>query len=105
VTAYAVSQRRREFGLRFALGAGRAQVLWLVLGRAAVLALSGLAIGCIVALWAARFLGSQLYAVSPGDPPSYLAGAIVVLLLSLAASWLPAARAARINPVDSLREG
>lgn len=105
VTAYAVSQRRREFGLRFALGARTGQVARLVLRDATRLALGGTLIGCLGAAWAARLLRTQLYAVSPGDPASFLLGASVVLVIAVVASWLPAARAARTSPLESISQG
>jgi predicted permease len=105
VTAFAVAQRRREFGLRFALGARGAQVAQMVLKDGARLAIAGAALGTIAALWGARFIRAQLYSVSPADPWAYIAAAAIVIVSALAASWYPAYRAARTSPLESLREG
>jgi putative ABC transport system permease protein len=103
VTAYAVALRRREFGVRLALGASRRQVLQLVMGEGWRLAAVGLLLGLIGAAVAATLLRTQLYGVTPGDPVSY---AIAIPTLAAAvtlAAWLPARRATRVNPLESLR--
>jgi predicted permease len=105
VTAFAVTQRRREFGLRFALGARGGQVAQMVLQDGARLAFAGAALGTLGALWAARLIRTQLYSVSPADPEAYIAAATIVVVTALAASWYPAYRAARTSPLESLREG
>ena len=105
VTAFAVAQRRREFGLRFALGARGGQVAQMVLKDGARLAVAGTALGMAGALWAARLIRTQLYSVSPADPAAYIAAAAIVVVTALAASWYPAYRAARTSPLESLREG
>jgi predicted permease len=105
VTAFAVAQRRREFGLRVALGARGGQVAQMVLKDGARLAFAGAALGTVGALWAARLIRTQLYSVTPADPAAYLAAAAIVIVTALAASWYPAHRAARTSPMESLREG
>ena len=104
VTAFAVAQRRREFGLRFALGARGGQVAQMVLKDGARLALAGTALGTIAALWGARLIRTQLYSVSPADPVPYIAAGAIAIVTALAASWYPAHRAARTSPLESLRE-
>lgn len=105
VTTFAVTERRREFGLRFALGARGGQVARMVLQDGARLAFAGAALGTIGALWAARLIRTQLYAVSPADPAAYIGAAAIVVVTALAASWYPAYRAARTSPLESLRDG
>lgn len=102
VTAYAVALRRRELGLRLALGASRRQVVRLVMGESLRLAGVGLPLGLAVAAVAARLLATQLYGVTPADPVSY-AVAVPVLAVAVAlAAWLPARRAVRAHPLESL---
>ena len=103
VTAYAAAGRQREFGLRFALGARGQQVAALVLRDALVMAAAGTVLGCTGALAAAPLIRTQLYAVSPLDPAAYAAGIAVVLIAAIVASCIPAIRAARTSPLQSLR--
>ncbi len=103
VTAYSVAQRRFEFGLRFALGADRAQVLTSVLKGALVVTLGGIAVGAALSLALVRVLGSLLHQPFAFDPLSCLIAAMLVLLVALMASVLPAARAARTDPSTALR--
>jgi predicted permease len=103
VTAYSVASRRREFGVRLALGATRRQVVRLVLGESMHLAIAGLLVGLVGAGIAAALLRTQLYGVTPADSVSY-ALAIPLLAAAVAlAAWLPARRATRISPLESLR--
>lgn len=99
-----VLQRTREIGIRMALGAQRGRVLRAVLERGMVLALTGVGIGVAVALALTRLLTSILYGVSPTDPLTFFAVAILLAGLSLLASYLPARRATRVDPVVVLRE-
>lgn len=103
VIAYAVSQRTREIGVRVALGAQAADISRLVFGQGLALTASGLTIGVAAALAATRSLRGMLYGVQPSDPATITAVAIVLGIVALAASFTPARRAARIDPIDALR--
>jgi len=103
VLSYYVGQRTREIGLRVALGAGRREVVGMVVGRAIWLVALGLAGGLVLALGAGQLLRSQLVGVGPRDPLTYLAIAALLALVALAAAWLPARRAARVDPMVALR--
>jgi predicted permease len=100
---YSVLQRRQEIGVRVALGAGRREIYGLVVKDALRLTAAGIAIGVIAAIPAARLIATQLYGVAPGDPATF--GAIMALLLAvgLAATLMPARRAARVDPIIALR--
>jgi predicted permease len=102
--AYTVSRRTAEVGLRMALGAQRGQMLWMVLRGSLAITLAGVAIGLPVAFFATRLLQSMLFGVEPRDPATF-AGAIAgIAIVSLAASLLPALRAASADPMIALRE-
>ena len=103
VLAYAVGQRTREIGIRLALGAKRGEVLRMVMAQAGRLAGAGVGIGLVAAVLASRVLRSQLFEIAPTDAMTYLAVAGGLLLVSLIASWIPARRAARIDPLAALR--
>lgn len=103
VLAFTVSQRTREIGIRVALGAARAQIMRLVLWRAVRLGLLGLAIGGAASLAATRLLRGLLWGVSPSDPLTYAAIAVIMLAVSLAAAYLPARRATAVHPMEALR--
>jgi len=103
VTSYAVSRRTREIGVRVALGAGRLDVIRMVVGRAMGVAGIGLAVGALAAIGAGQLLQSQLTGVSPRDPATFATIAVVLAMVALAASWLPARRAARVDPMVALR--
>jgi predicted permease len=103
VLAYAVNMRTREIGIRMALGAGRADVLAMVIRRTAVLGGAGLAIGSVGALFGTRALEKLLYDVKPNDPGTFVAVAAVLAAATLAAGWIPARRAARVDPLVALR--
>jgi predicted permease len=103
VVAYVVSRRRAEIGIRMALGAKRGDILWLVLGQGLALAAAGTLVGLVVSFVAARLLSNMLYGVKPFDPMAFGCGAALVILVALAASWIPARRAASIDPMQALR--
>jgi len=98
-----VALSTREIGLRIALGAQPGNVLRLVVGRALLLTLAGIAIGLTVAFATTRYLESLLYEISPTDSTTYVVLTILFAIAALAASYLPALRATRIDPVDALR--
>jgi predicted permease len=101
--AYLVSQRRTEMGIRIAIGAPRASVLWLVLGQGLRLAGAGLALGMAAALALTRLLASLLHGVEPRDPATFAAAPLALLAAALLASYLPARRATRVDPSVVLR--
>jgi putative ABC transport system permease protein len=104
VTAYGVSRRRREIGIRLAIGATPAGVVRLVLTRATTLVIIGVVVGTVMSLWASQFVAALLYGVNPRDATT-LVGAIVVLVaVGTAAGWVPAWRASRIDPAEVLRD-
>ena len=103
VVAFAVARRRREIGIRMALGADRASVVRLMLRESAIYAAAGLAAGTVLALWSSRMLRGLLFEVPPTDVTTYASLAIGVGLLTMAASYAPARRAASVNPADALR--
>ncbi len=103
VLAYAVEQRRAEVGIRMALGASASDVRGIVLLEGARLTLLGLALGLLVALGGAGVIASQLYAVSPRDPKVFLGVAGVLAVTGLVASYLPARKATRVDPVVAMR--
>jgi len=103
VMAFAVGQRTREIGIRLALGARRGAVLGMVMRQAGVLAVAGVVTGLTVAALASRVLRSQLFEVAPTDGATYVVVAAVLLAVSLFASWIPARRAARVDPLTALK--
>ncbi len=103
VVAYSVEQRTREFGIRMALGAEGRDVVRLVVGKGALLAVIGLGAGLAVAFLTMRFLGSILYGVSHDDPTVYGMATAAMAVVAVLASYLPARRATRVDPLDALR--
>jgi putative ABC transport system permease protein len=103
VISYTVTQRTQEIGIRMALGAERGQLLGLVIGQALRLALAGVVVGAVVAVALARLLSSQLFEVRAFDPVTLGATALVLMLVALAASYGPARRATRVDPMIALR--
>jgi putative ABC transport system permease protein len=101
--AYTVSQRTREIGIRIALGASSRAVSRLVLVDGVKLAGVGLGAGAFIAVAATRALSSLLYGVEATDPATFVAIAVLVAAVTLAASWIPARRAVRVDPVEALR--
>ena len=103
VLAYTVSRRTREIGIRGALGASRGALRVMVLRDALLLVLVGLAIGLPIAAIGSRYIAELLHGTRAGDPRVYAAVALVVLIASLVASWIPARRASRVDPLIALR--
>ena len=105
VTSYAVSRRRTEIGIRMALGAAPAGVVALVLRRVGLLVGVGIALGAGVSLWASRFVSALLYGLQPRDPMTIVGAILILATIGALAGWIPAVRAARIDPARVLREG
>jgi ABC-type antimicrobial peptide transport system permease subunit len=104
VMSYMVARRRREIGIRMALGADRRTVVGMVMGEAAVLLGAGLALGTGLALLAARAAGALLFGLGPGDPDTLVMAVLALAGVAALASFLPATRAARLEPTLALRE-
>jgi putative ABC transport system permease protein len=105
VTSYSVSRRRMEIGVRMALGADAAAVVRLVMTRLALLLSVGIALGALASLWASKFVRALLYGLEPNDATTLVTAALVLTTVAVLAAWLPARRAARIDPARVLREG
>lgn len=103
VTAHIVAQRRREIGIRAALGAQRRDLMRLVLGQGAGLALAGLAVGIVAGLGLTQFLRTFLYGINPSDPATFAGVIILIAGVTLAACYIPARRAMRVDPMVALR--
>jgi predicted permease len=103
VTRYSIARRTQEFGIRLALGADRRDVLWLVLRKALVPVLIGLGAGLAVTLVVARVLSSLLTQLSPWDPATYAAVSLLLAAVTVLAGYLPARRAAKVDPMVALR--
>ena len=103
VTAYTVAQRTREIGVRMALGASRGTVLGMVLKQGMITGTLGVGTGILGSLALTRWLQSQLFGVSPTDPATFAGVALILILVSLAACWIPGRRAARVDPRVALR--
>ena len=101
--AYAVTQRTKELGVRIALGATRQAVMRMLVSDGVRLVLIGLPLGLILAALVNRFFSTLLYGVTPGDPITFVVIALLVASITLLASYLPARRALRIDPVEALR--
>jgi ABC-type antimicrobial peptide transport system permease subunit len=104
VLSYMVAQRTGEIGVRMALGAQRGDVLSLIVRRGLALALTGIGIGLAAAALLTRFMAGMLYGVQPFDPLTFAVVAAVLLAVSVAASSAPAWRAARLDPMETLRD-
>jgi len=103
VVAYTVSQRTREIGLRVAIGARPSDVLRMVVGGGMRLALLGVIIGLAAAVGLAQFVETMLFGVTPSDPASYVATAAALLVVAAVASYVPARRAMRVDPLVALQ--
>jgi putative ABC transport system permease protein len=103
LVGYSVAQRTREFGLRLALGAQRFDIFSLIVGHGFRLVLVGVAVGLAGAIGATRLLSSLLFATSVTDPVAFASVALLLVLVALLASYLPARRAMKIDPMEALR--
>jgi ABC-type antimicrobial peptide transport system permease subunit len=101
--AYSVANRRNEIGIRLALGAQPRQVRGMILRESTWLALAGVVVGVGAALMLTRLVKSMLYGIQPNDPLTLVGGVSILLAVALAASWIPARRAAGVQPMEALR--
>jgi putative ABC transport system permease protein len=104
VLSFLVSRQTRDLGIRFALGAQRRDVFWLVLREGAAICVSGIALGIAAAMAVTRLIASELHGVGPLDPPTYIAVAISMLIATFAACYVPTRRAMRVDPLIVLRD-
>jgi len=104
VTSYTVERRRAEIGIRLALGAQPRSVLRLILSRVGVLVATGVGMGALASAWASRFAASLLFGISPRDPLAFSGAAAALVIAAMTAAFVPAYRAARIDPADVFRE-
>jgi predicted permease len=103
VLSYSVAQRTREMGVRIAIGASRRDVLALVVGKAMRLTAIGLGVGVVLAAGAGQLLRSQIFGVSPLDPATFVGVIVLLATVAFLAAWLPARRAARVDPIIALQ--
>ena len=103
VLGFSVSQRIHEFGVRLALGAQQGQVLNMILREGAVLTTTALVVGGITAAGLSRFLAGLLFEIEPTDPATFVGVGVLLGLVALAASFVPARRATRVDPMVALR--
>jgi putative ABC transport system permease protein len=103
VISYFVAQRTHEIGIRMALGASPSDILRLVLGQGAVMILVSLALGVAGSLVLTRYLANLLYSVPPVDPLTIISVAVLLITVALAACYVPARRALRLDPMAALR--
>jgi putative ABC transport system permease protein len=103
VISYSVAQRLHEIGIRMALGAGRREVMGLVLGEGLRMALAGVVIGLAGAWGLTRFMASLLYGVRPTDPLTFSSVPLFLVLVTLLACYMPARRATKVDPMVALR--
>jgi ABC-type antimicrobial peptide transport system permease subunit len=103
VMAFLVQTRTHEIGIRMALGAERNSVMWLVMKEVALMVAVGVGVGLPLALALSRIVQSQLFDLSASDPIALVAAALILMLVALAAGFLPARRATRVDPMLALR--
>jgi predicted permease len=104
VMSYTVSRRRREIGVRMALGAGAGRIARMVVREVLVIAAAGVALGLPLVWWLGRYVDSQLFGVQPHDPAALAVAVALLVLVSLVAGLVPSARAARVSPTTALRQ-
>ena len=103
LTSYGVARRTNEIGIRVALGAPRARVFWIILRDVLLFASTGLALGVPIALAVGQLVSSLLFGVKPADPAAMVVTATLLVVLNVAAGYLPARRAMRVDPMVALR--
>ncbi|HSD46119.1 MAG TPA: ABC transporter permease, partial [Pyrinomonadaceae bacterium] len=103
VMAHGVARRTNEIGIRMALGARGGNIAWMILRETLLLVVIGLVVGIPVALFAARFVSSQLFGLKPSDPAALIGAGVLLTLVALIAGYVPARRASRVNPLNALR--
>ncbi len=103
VVAYTVAQRTREIGVRMAMGAQRADVLWMVLARGLGLTAAGIGVGLALSAGLMRLLAMLLYGMSPLDPVAFAVASLAWIATAMLASYVPARRAMKVDPVVALR--
>jgi putative ABC transport system permease protein len=103
VTSYEITRRRMEIGIRIALGATGGRVIREVLSRVLVLVGIGVVAGAIASMWASQFIAALLYGLKSRDPQTLVGAVVVLIAVGLLAGWLPARRAARLDPMVALR--
>jgi ABC-type antimicrobial peptide transport system permease subunit len=104
VMSYGVARRTNELGIRIALGAQRFNVFWLVLREGLLLVGIGVGLGLVAALLSTKLAKALLYGLQPNDPTTIAMAAVLLVVIAGVATYLPARRAARVNPMDALRE-
>jgi ABC-type antimicrobial peptide transport system permease subunit len=103
VISYIVTQRTREVGIRIALGADAQGIQWMLVRQGLVLGVAGIALGSLASLGATRYLASLMYGVTAHDPVTFGTVALLLVIVAVCASWIPARRATRIDPLVALR--
>lgn len=103
VISYVVTQRTREVGIRIALGAERTEIQWMLVRQGLILGIVGTAVGTAVSLAATRYLGGLMFGVTSHDPVTFGIVAVLLIVVAICASWIPARRATRIDPLVALR--
>jgi ABC-type antimicrobial peptide transport system permease subunit len=102
--SYGVGRRRSEIAVRMALGARYTQVLWMILRQALLLALTGVALGIPLSLWASSYVSTLLFGLTPRDPGTIVVTASILIAVASLAGYLPARRAAMVDPARALKQ-
>jgi len=102
--SYGVGRRRSEIAVRMALGARYSQVLWMIMRQALILAAAGVIVGVPLSLWAAQYVSSLLFELSPRDPMTIVVTAAMLIAVASLAGYLPARRAALVDPATALKQ-